>query len=112
MTDQSAFDNRPDPELGTQLRAALDTQDTDQFVARLRSRVIEAGQEDSWDVLSRWAPRGLIAAIAAAALLWVVGRSQPVVQPAGPMASAPVQMEVAPEHSEAMVLTVAVLEGR
>ncbi|MEK6596949.1 MAG: hypothetical protein AABY91_01350, partial [Gemmatimonadota bacterium] len=93
MTEQSAFDNRPDLELGAQLRAALDTPDGDLFVARLRHNVLAVRQEDSWDVLSRWAPRGLVAAIAAAALLWMVTRPEPVA-PAGPMASAPVQMEV------------------
>lgn len=112
MTDQSAFDNKPDPELGAQLRAALDTPDTDRFVARLRRGVLVAQPEDSWDVLSRWAPRGLVAAAAAAAVVWLVGRSDPASAPNGPMASAPVQMEVAPQHPESMVLTVAVLEGR
>ncbi len=111
MTEQSAFDNRPDPELGAQLRAALDTADGDVFVARLRQTVLAAGPEDSWDVLSRWAPRGLVAAIAAAAVLWMVTRPESV-SPTGPMASAPVQMEVAPQHAEAAVLTVAILEGR
>jgi hypothetical protein len=111
MSEQSAFDNSPDPELGAQLRAALDTADGDLFVARLRQTVLAAGREDSWDVLSRWAPRGLVAAIAAAALLWMVARPEPVA-PAGPMASAPMQMEVAPQHPEAAVLTVAILEGR
>lgn len=112
MTNQSVFDGKTDPELGAQLRAALETTDTDQFVARLRVSVLEAGQEDSWEVLSRWAPRGLVAAVAAAALVWVVSRSEIASPPTGPIASAPVQMEVAPQHPEAMVLTVAVLEGR
>lgn len=112
MTKQSAFDNSPDPELGARLRAALDTADGDLFVARLRQTVLAAGQEDSWDVLSRWALRGLVAAAAAAALLWMVARPEPVPAPNGPLASAPMQMEVAPQVAEAAVLTVAVLEGR
>jgi hypothetical protein len=113
MTDLTPFESRPDPVLGTELRAALDGPDAAEFLARLRAGVAEAvaESETTWDVLSRWAPRGLVAAAAAAALAWVLLRPADPGPPA-PVASAPVQMEVSPGQPEAAVLTVAILEGR
>lgn len=112
MTDFTPFDNRPDPVLGAELRAALTTADSHEFLSRTRAAVLEAGAETAWDVLSRWAPRGLVAAAAAAALAWVLAGRQVEEMPIGATASAPVRMEVFPGQSEATLLTVAVLEGR
>lgn len=111
MTEFTPFDSRPDPVLGAELRAALDSPDADAFLARMRAAVLAAGDETTWDVLARWAPRGLVAAAAAAALVWVLVRPADP-GPAAPMASAPVQMEVSPGQPESTVLTVAILEGR
>ena len=112
MTELSPFTSERDQALGAELRAALDTADTEAFVAQLRTAVANAGVETSWDVLAAWAPRGLVAAVAAATLIWLVGlptvRSEPVTQ----LASAPIQIEVAPSQPEAVVITVAVMEGR
>jgi len=112
MTDFTPFDGRPDPVLGAELRAALTTADAEEFLARTRAAVLEAGAETAWDVLSRWAPRGMLAAAAAAALAWVLA-GQPADEPTfSPLASAPVQLEVSPGQPEATVITIAVLEGR
>ena len=71
MTDERVFDHRPDPELGTALRRALDPPRDDHaaFVAR-----VMAGYEDAlaaatvptWEVLAGWARRGIAAAVIAA----------------------------------------------
>jgi len=112
MTDLSPFDGRPDPGLGAELRAALEGPGAEAFLVRLRAAVAAAAAETPWDILARWAPRGVAAAAAAAALLWLlIGLPEPAA-PAGPIASAPVQMEVSPGQPEAVVLTVALLEGR
>lgn len=111
MIEHTAFDNQPDPVLGAELRAALDGADGAEFLARMRAAVNAQAAETAWDVLGRWAPRGLVAAAAAAALVWVmIRRVDP--GPRGPVASAPVQMEVSPAQPEATVLTVSLLEGR
>ena len=111
MIENTPFDNQPDPVLGAELRAALDGPDGAPFLARMLAAVEAEAAETAWDVLGRWAPRGLVAAAAAAALFWViVRRADP--GPQGPVASAPVQMEVSPAQPEATVLTVSLLEGR
>lgn len=113
MSEHLSFDHQPDPELGAQIRAALDGNAPDLFVARLRSAVRQAPRETSWDILSRWAPAGLVAAGIAAALVWFV--IQPVRDPGANgaiQASAPVQMDLAPGQPETDVLTVALVEGR
>jgi hypothetical protein len=112
MTEQSPFANDRDQSLGVELRAALDTADTDAFIGRLKTAVANAGAETSWDVLAAWAPRGLVAAVAAAVLIWLIGLPSAPQAPAALMASAPIQIEVAPSLPEAVVITVAVMEGR
>ena len=108
---QDDFSSGPDPALGAELRTILDGADTEAFVARLTRAVIEATTESSWDVLARWAPGGLVAAAAAVVLWFIAGPLGPAVTPA-PLASAPVQIEVTPTQPEAVVITVAVMEGR
>ena len=114
MTDDtSPFDVHPDAELGARLRVALEGPDPQGFVARVRAAVERAGPETSWDVLARWAPAGLLAAVAAALIMWLVVR--PATDPGHrtPVAaSAPVQIEVSLFQPESDVLTVAVMEGR
>ncbi len=112
MTEQSPFANERDQALGVELRAALDTADTEAFVARLKAAVADAGAETSWDVLAAWAPQGLVAAVVAATLIWLVGLPAVRSAPATPLASAPIQIEVAPSQPEAVVITVAIMEGR
>jgi len=113
MSEQLSFDYQPDPELGTMIRAALDGESPDAFVARLRAAVREAPRETSWDVLSRWAPAGRVAAGIAAALMWfVIGPGQPPASSGAMLASAPVQMDLAPGQPETDVITVSLVEGR
>jgi hypothetical protein len=113
MTEPLSFDSNQDPELGARLRDALDGPDPELFLARMRHAVSTASRETTWDVLSRWAPAGLVAATAAAVIFWlVIGRSA-VPNPATQfMASAPARMEIAPSQPEADVLVTSVLEGR
>ena len=68
------FDAQPDPVLGAALRHALNPTDARdpaaqaRFVARVLAAADAAPAAPTWDVLSRWAARG-IAAAALAALL-------------------------------------------
>ncbi len=73
MSERSAFDHRPDPELGRALRELLDAHGDEAFV----QRVLAAAPGEQldlpwWEVLTAWARPGLVAAtgIAAGALLW------------------------------------------
>lgn len=113
MTEPAAFESRPDPELGVQLRAALDGPEPERFLARLRESVLQARRETAWDVLTRWAPTGLVAAAAAAAVLWLVLGPAAAPDPATRLiASAPARMEIAPGQAEADVLVSTIMEGR
>jgi hypothetical protein len=113
MTEPLSFDSTPDPELGARLRDALEGPDPDLFLARMRHAVVTAGRETPWDVLTRWAPVGVITALAAALLLWFV--LGPIATPdegTTLMASAPARMDIAPGQPEADILVTSVLEGR
>lgn len=112
MTEESPFTSERDQALGAELRAALDTADAEFFVERVKTAVARAGWETSWDVLGAWAPRGFVAAAAAAALIWFIGLSAVQQTPEPTLASGPVQIEVAPSQPEAVVITVAIMEGR
>lgn len=59
------FDHRPDPVLGAALRAALDPGEEAAFVARVLAKCASA-RAPTWEILSGWAHRGLVAAAAAA----------------------------------------------
>jgi len=114
MTDRNEplpFDQAPDAELGALLRAALDGPAPEAFLARLRESVV-ANREDSWDVLTRWAPWGVAAAAAAALVMWLLAPPLAAPVPATLMASAPVQMEAAPHQSESDILVISLLEDR
>src|SRR5258705_505152 len=59
MTDEKTFDHRPDPELGSALRRALDPPRDDQaaFVARVMARydgALAAATVPTWEVLAAW----------------------------------------------------------
>lgn len=113
MTESLSFDGKQDRELGDQLRHALDGSEPELFLARMRDAVHQARRETSWDVLTRWAPVGLIAAAAAALVFWML--LGPAASPdAGMqlMASAPARMDLSPGQAEADVLVSSVLEGR
>ncbi|HEX9894822.1 MAG TPA: hypothetical protein VGA78_12915 [Gemmatimonadales bacterium] len=115
MNHPTPFDGGADPELGAELREALDGPSPDGFLARVKLAVLQAGRrETSWDVLARWSPAGLVAAVAAALLLWMVLRpAEPAGDVAGQLiASAPARMEVAPAQPETDVLLTSLLEGR
>lgn len=112
MTEPLSFDSERDPELGARLRDILDGDDPELFLARMRHAVSEAGRETPWDVLTRWAPAGLVAAAAAAVFTWFVLGRTAVHDPAAQfMAAVPARMEIAPSP-EADVLVTAVMEGR
>lgn len=73
MNDRSAFDHRPDPEIGDALRAMLASDDDSAFVARvLAAARWGLDQTPWWEVLTVWARPGLVAAgvLAGAALSW------------------------------------------
>jgi hypothetical protein len=112
MKEPTAFDSRPDPELGQALREALDGR-PDGFVARIQLAVSYAKRsESSLDVLARWAPAGLVAAIAAALMLWMLRAPTPADPSTQLIATAPARMEIAPAQPEADVLLTSLLEGR
>ena len=113
MTERSSFDSEQDPALGARLRDALDGTDPELFLARMRHAVAMSSRETEWDVLTRWAPAGVVAALAAALLLWfVMGPIATPDQGTTLMASAPARMDLAPGQAEADVLVTSVLEGR
>jgi hypothetical protein len=67
MPDTSPFDHRPDTELGSALRQALDAGDDAAFVrgvlAALDGMQPVAGPGQWWTVLTAWARPGLVAAM-------------------------------------------------
>lgn len=84
MPDTSPFDHRPDVELGSALRRALDAGDDAAFVrgvlAALDGMQPVAGPGQWWTVLTAWARPGLVAAmlliaVAAFSLGVQIGRS-------------------------------------
>ena len=113
MAEPLSFDNQQDRELGDQLRGALDGAEPELFLARMRDAVRQAGRETPWDVLTRWAPAGLVAAAAAALTFWLLLGPAAAPDPGTQlMASAPARMDLAPGQAEADVLVSSVLEGR
>lgn len=68
---KSAFDNQPDEELGRALRSALTGPEPEAFLQRLKVSIAGVEQGSQWDILAAWSrPRVMLAAIAAAFLLW------------------------------------------
>jgi hypothetical protein len=64
------FDHRPDAELGAALLAALDAGDPAGFVAGVVARFDSArAPARAWDLLGRWAGRGIAAALVAVVAL-------------------------------------------
>ena len=113
MTEHLSFDVEQDSELGARLRESLDGPDPELFLARMRHAVTASGRETQWDVLTRWAPAGVLAALAAAMLLWFVLRPIATTdQGTTLMASAPARMDISPGQPEADILVTSVLEGR
>ena len=115
MNELTPFDAGPDPELGAALREALDGPSPDRFVSRMKLAVLHSARsETSWDVLARWAPAGLVAAIAAALVLWLALQPADHLKeaPAQTISSVPAQMEIAPAQPETDVLVTTILEGR
>ncbi|HXF95755.1 MAG TPA: hypothetical protein VNI61_06590 [Gemmatimonadales bacterium] len=76
--DFMGFDHHPDPELGAALRAALEPRDQAAFVARVMARFDQArAVVPAWEVLARWAGRGIAAAaLLALAAALALGRGQ------------------------------------
>jgi hypothetical protein len=113
MTDNLSFESSQDRELGARIRDALDGSGPDVFLARLRDAVAESARETPWDVLTRWAPAGVIAAAAAGLIFWLVLGRAALPDPSTQLiASAPARMEIAPSQPEADVLVSTIMEGR
>ncbi|HWC74603.1 MAG TPA: hypothetical protein VG454_11775 [Gemmatimonadales bacterium] len=79
MKDFESFDQRPDPELGAALRAALDSSSPGHsaFVARVMAqydRALDEATVPTWEVLASWFRPGIAAAIAALVAGFLVGR--------------------------------------
>jgi hypothetical protein len=74
--ESTPFDSRPDPVLGAALRAALEPGDEAGFVARIAARFDTVrAVTPAWDLLARWAGRGIAAALVAAVAAALVGRA-------------------------------------
>ncbi len=75
----SAFDHRPDRELGKALRAMLSAEDDAAFASRVVERVADLRVQtprngEPWEILGRWAGPGLAAAavgLVAGAVVWM-----------------------------------------
>jgi len=75
--DNTPFDHRPDPVLGSALRQALAPGDESAFVAALMGSAERAGAA-SWDaVLARWARVGVAAAVIVVLVAGYVMRRSP-----------------------------------
>jgi hypothetical protein len=77
MKSPELFDHRPDPELGTALRAALEPSDNSAFVARVMAnydRALERATVPTWEVLASWFRPGVAAAIVALIAGFLLGR--------------------------------------
>jgi len=69
MSDHhTAFDARPDAELGAALRAALEPGDAAAFTARVLGQLAGV-RTPAWEVLAGWAGRGITAAAVAALVI-------------------------------------------
>lgn len=79
MKDSQAFDHRPDPELGTALRAALEPKDDQKaFVARVLAQyesALDRATVPTLDVLASWFRPGIAAAAAALIAGLLFGRT-------------------------------------
>jgi len=78
MNNPELFDHRPDPELGTALRAALQPADDSAFVRRVMAnydRALERATVPTWEVLASWFRPGLAAAIVALIAGFVFGQA-------------------------------------
>lgn len=70
------FDHRPDPVLGSALRAALAPGDEPAFIARVLAR-FDGRPIAYWDVLASWAQAGIALAAAAVVAGILIGARQP-----------------------------------
>ena len=81
MKNPELFDHRPDPQLGSALRSALEPPggaDQSAFVARVMAnydRALEQSTVPTWEVLASWFRPGLAAAIIALIAGFLVGQA-------------------------------------
>jgi hypothetical protein len=110
------FDPRPDPELGHLLREHLGGADPAAFGSRLRAALAAAPPASSWDVLSGWAARGLVAAALVLLTLGVLlGRqieSAGAIEQALEVTSAPAELVAAAYSPSPDVVLGAAMEDR
>lgn len=67
MKNPELFDHRPDPQLGDELRAALEPENHAAFVARVMAnydRALDQATVPTWEVLASWFRPGVAVAVA------------------------------------------------
>jgi hypothetical protein len=119
MTDERTFDHRPDPELGTALRRALDPPRDDQaaFVARVMAHydgALAAATVPTWEVLAAWWRHGIAVAAAAVLAGFLLGRAlqSPEVPATLDAALSPVAFINATDPPDASVVFASLVEQR
>ena len=74
--ETTSFDAKPDPTLGAALKAALEPREHAAFVARVVAGIDAArAVPPAWEVLARWAGRGIAAALVATFAAALVSRA-------------------------------------
>ena len=120
---ESPSDFRPDPELATALRGALEPRDNEAaFVARVMAhyeRALERGTIPAFEVLAAWFRPGMVAAVAALIAGFLFGRSILAPAPASfDAALAPIEgqglaaLVTAPDPPDASVVFTSLVEQR
>jgi len=123
MTDSQPFDDRPDPELGAALRAALEPKDDrSAFFARVMAqyeRALDRATIPTLDVLASWFRPGIAAATAALVAGFLLGRAVLTPAPASiDAAMAPLEgpglaaLVTAPDPPDASVVFSSLVEQR
>jgi hypothetical protein len=112
---KSPFDNEPDLELGRALRTVLTGPAPEAFLQRLKGAIAGVEQGSQWDILAAWSrPRVMIAAIAAAFLLWFGGwmATSLDLEPGVMVASLPAHTVLSPQPPPVDEILSALMERR
>lgn len=112
---KSPFDNQPDEELGRALRSVLTGSAPEAFVQRLKVAIAGVERGSQWEILEAWSrPRVMLAAIAAALLLWFGSRMAGVSsqEPGVMAASLPAHTVLSPQPPPVDEILSALMERR
>jgi hypothetical protein len=112
---KSPFDNQPDEELGHALRTVLTGPEPEAFLQRLKGSIAGVEQGSQWDILAAWSrPRVMLAAIAAAFLLWFGSwmAISPSPEPGVLVASLPAHTVLSPQPPPVDEILSAMMERR